>query len=242
VESTPPIVVSMPVAHAPSAVLWDLDGTIVDTEPYFIRSVASIVAREGGALGEGDRRALVGANLWDMAATAIRAGARGDAVEIVEEIVDSVTRRVRDGVEWRPGALDLLGGLHAAGIPTALVTGSFRRIAEVVLRCIPVAAFDAVVTGEDVARGKPDPEPYLRAAALLGVDIGDCLVIEDSVAGVRAGVAAGASVVAVPCHVDIPASEGCTTWQSLAGKDLSSLVSVFRAGRSPDRLPSRSPM
>ncbi|TQM09997.1 HAD family hydrolase [Pseudonocardia kunmingensis] len=227
----------MPVARAPSAVLWDLDGTIVDTEPHFLRSVASIVARAGGALDEGDRRELVGANLWDMAATAIRAGARGSAAEIVEEIVESVTRRVRDGVEWRPGALELLGGVRAAGIPTALVTGSFRRIAEVVVGGIPFVAFDAVVTGEDVVRGKPDPQPYLRAAALLGVDIRGCLVIEDSVAGVRSGVAAGAAVVAVPGAVDVPAVQGCTTWHSLAGKDLSSLVAAWRA---PDRLPGRT--
>lgn len=222
----------MLVSRLPAAVLWDMDGTIVDTEPYFVDSVASIVAAHGGVLAEADRRALVGADLWDMAAIAIRAGAGRRAAEIVEEIVDAVTRRVRDGVEWRPGALELLGGLCAAGIPTALVTGSFRRIADVVVARIPFEAFDVVVAGDEVIRGKPDPEAYLRAAALLGVDAVDCVVIEDSVAGVRAGVAAGASVIAVPFYVDIPVGPAWTVWESLAGRDASALVSLFRTGRS----------
>jgi HAD superfamily hydrolase (TIGR01509 family) len=223
------------VSRGPAGVLWDMDGTIVDTEPYYIESLTAIVAAHGGVLGEEDHHALVGANLWDMATIAIRAGAWRPAPEIVEEIVAQVARRLRDGIPWRPGALDLLAGLRIAGVPTALVTMAFRDTAREVVRGLPFPAFDVVVTGEDVSRGKPDPEAYLLATELLGVDAAECVVIEDSPPGVAAGVAAGAAVVAVPLYVDLPASEAYATWDSLVGKDHAALVGEFRARRSPKR-------
>ncbi|GAA1279158.1 HAD family phosphatase [Pseudonocardia aurantiaca] len=223
------------MSRGPAGVLWDMDGTVVDTELYYIESLTSIVAAHGGVLGEEDHHAVVGANLWDMATIAIRAGARRPAAEIVEEIVAEVALRLRDGIPWRPGALDLLAALRTSRVPTALVTMAFRSSAVEVVRGIPFPAFDVVVTGEDVSRGKPDPEAYLLAAALLGVDVAECVVIEDSPPGVAAGVAAGASVVAVPCYVDLPASEAYTTWDSLVGKDHAALVAEFRGRRSPDR-------
>lgn len=215
-----------------------MDGTIVDTEPYFTDAVVRLVEADGGALDAEDHRALVGANLWDVAAVAIRAGVRRSAAEIVDEILAAVRRQLRGGIPWRPGALELLRAVRAAGVPTALVTMSFRGVADEVVRGIPFDAFDAVVTGEDVVRGKPDPEAYHRAAELLGVDVAECVVLEDSPPGVAAGVASGAAVVAVPFYVALPASDAYTTWDTLVGKDLPSLVRAAAArGPSADPLP-----
>ena len=213
----------------PAAVLWDMDGTIVDTEPFFIDAVAALVARTGGALDADDRRRLVGASLWDTAEIAQRAGARATAEAIVAEVVAAVRERLRDGIPWRPGAVDLLGRLREEGVPTALVTMSFRSIAEAVVAALPFPGFDVLVTGEDVERGKPDPEAYLRAAELLGVDVTRCVVLEDSPTGLASAVAAGAVVVAVPCYVDLPASAEHQRWDTLVGRDVASFRAALGA-------------
>ena len=213
----------------PAAVLWDMDGTLVDTEPWFTEAVADLVAAGGGALSAQDRSDLAGADLWATAAVAIRAGARAGADDVVDEVVAAVRRRLRDGVPWRPGARELLHAVRAAGIPTALVTMSFRSIAEEVVRSAGPGAFDVVVTGDEVVRGKPDPEAYLRAADLLGVDVRRCVVVEDSPPGVAAGTAAGAAVVAVPGGADLPPDTGRTTWDGLAGRGVGDLAAVAAA-------------
>lgn len=213
----------VPVTGAPAGVLWDMDGTIVDTEPYFIEAVERLVGESGGALSDRDHHDLIGSSMAEMADVAIRAGARRPAAEIVDDALAHVHRRLRSGIPWRPGALELLAALRAAGVPTALVTMSFRSVADEVVRGIPFPAFDVVVTGDEVSRGKPDPEAYLRAAELLGVPIDECVVLEDSPPGVAAGVAAGAAVVAVPFYVPLPASGAYTTWDSLVGRDVAAL-------------------
>ena len=103
--------------------------------------------------------------------------------EIVEELLDGVVARVREAVPWRPGARELLETLAAAGVPCALVTMSWTRFVEPILEQLPAGTFAAVVTGDVVSRGKPDPEPYLVAADRLGVDPLDCLAVEDSPPG-----------------------------------------------------------
>jgi len=212
------------VTRLPAAVLWDMDGTIVDTEPYFTDALTTVVESSGGTFSDDDHHALIGANLWDMAATAIKAGARCEAHDIINDVVAAVQQRLRHGIPWRPGALELLQELRAARVPTALVTMSFRGIADAVVRGIPFDAFDAIVTGEDVEHGKPAPDAYLRAADLLKADITRCIVIEDSPPGVAAGVAAGATVVAVPFYIRLPDSNAYTMWDTLTGKDPSTLA------------------
>nr|WSY56263.1 HAD family phosphatase [Streptomyces sp. NBC_00886] len=208
----------------PAAVLWDMDGTIVDTEPYFTDALTTVVESCGGRLSDDDHHALIGANLWDMAATAIKAGAQREADDIVADVVAAVQHRLHHGIPFRPGALELLQELRTARVPTALVTMSFRPIANAVVRGIPFDAFDAIVTGEDVEHGKPAPDAYLRAADLLKADITRCIVIEDSPPGVAAGLAAGATVVAVPLYVRLPDHAAYPLWDTLVGKDLSALV------------------
>lgn len=190
------------------AVLWDMDGTIVDTEPYWFAAEYEVVAQHGDSWSDDHARALVGFDLLDSGRYMIEhGGVRLTPHEIVELLLDSVVANMKREVPWRPGARELLADVRANQIPTALVTMSWRRFAMEVVDALPAGAFDVSVVGDDVERGKPHPDPYLLAAERLGVDITRCLAIEDSPTGVASALAAGATVLAVPHHVDVPARD-----------------------------------
>ncbi len=122
---------------------------------------------------------------------------------IVEELLDHVIASVERSVPWRPGAVELLADLQEHGVPCALVTMSYRRFVAPILAALPEGTFAEVVTGDAVLRGKPHPEPYLKASRALGVDPADCLAIEDSNTGARSAEAAGCTVLVVPNHVPV---------------------------------------
>jgi HAD superfamily hydrolase (TIGR01509 family) len=187
------------------AVLWDMDGTIVDTEPYWFAAEHAVVAEHGDYWSDDLARSVVGFDLLDSGRFMIEhGGVRLTPHEIVELLLDSVVTELKREVPWRPGARELLADVRTAGIPTALVTMSWRRFADEVVDSLPTGSFDASVVGDDVERGKPHPDPYLLAAKRLGVDITKCVAIEDSPTGVASALAAGAIVLAVPHHVDVP--------------------------------------
>ena len=191
----------------PAAVLFDMDGTIVDTEPYWIASEFEVVEMHGGAWSIEHAKAVVGFDLLDAARyIATNGGIDVAPHDIVEMLLDRVVARLREAVPWRPGARELLAAVVSAGIPTALVTMSWRRFADEVVRCLPAGSFTATVVGDEVTEGKPHPEPYLLAASKLGVDPRECVAIEDSPTGVRSALAAGCRVIAVPHVVDVPTS------------------------------------
>jgi HAD superfamily hydrolase (TIGR01509 family) len=187
------------------AVLWDMDGTIVDTEPYWFAAEYEVVAKHGDSWSDDHARAVVGFDLLDSGRYMIEhGGVRLTPHEIVEMLLDSVVANLKREVPWRPGARELLAEVRDHGIPTALVTMSWKRFAMEVVNALPAGAFDTSVVGDDVERGKPHPDPYLLAAERLGVDITKCIAIEDSPTGVASALAAGATVLAVPHHVDVP--------------------------------------
>jgi HAD superfamily hydrolase (TIGR01509 family) len=126
------------------------------------------------------------------------------AEELAERMFSEVVEALRTEVTFQPGALELLRALRKEDIPCGLVSASYRVMIDAVLGHLPPDPFDVVVAGDEVTLGKPHPEPYLTAAAKLGVDPAQCVVIEDSVTGTEAGTAAGAYVVAVPQWVTIP--------------------------------------
>ena len=202
----------------PAAVLWDMDGTLVDTEPDWICCERELVAAHGGTWTTEDSLALVGLDLL-TAATYIRerGGVPMTAEQIVDWMVDWMVERLRRTVTWQPGAPELLRMLDDAGVPCALVTMSYRRLAESVVSRLPTGSFGAVVTGDEVERGKPHPEPYLTAAALLGVESSECVVLEDTSTGAAAGLAAGCRVFVVPHVVDVDPALDVTVLPSLAG-------------------------
>ncbi len=206
------------------AVLWDMDGTLVDTEPYWFDIEFELVAEFGGTWSEADAQSLVGFDLLDSAhELRTRGGVRLEPVEVVERLLDGVIARVADELPWRPGAPELLAECVAAGIPCVLVTMSWRRLADAVIASAPPGSFVGSITGDEVRNGKPDPEPYLAAAAMLGVDPADCVAIEDSPTGVASALAAGCATLGVPHVVPVTAAPGLTLVDSLVGVDLAAL-------------------
>ncbi|MBN2623866.1 MAG: HAD family phosphatase [Acidimicrobiales bacterium] len=214
----------------PAAVLWDMDGTLVDTEPYWIRAETELVADHGGTWTRDDALALVGLDLLDAAAHLQRVGGVDmAATDIVTSMMERVIEQMADDPPWRPGALDLLGALVDEGVPCALVTMSWRRLAGAVVDLLPPGTFAAVVAGDDVERGKPHPDPYLAAAARLDVDPGGCIAIEDSPTGARSARAAGCVVLAVPHVVEVPATLTDAVVPSLTAVDVPMLRRLLPA-------------
>ncbi|WP_441978646.1 HAD family hydrolase [Microbacterium sp. 2RAF4] len=216
------------VSRKPSAVLWDMDGTLVDTEPYWMAAETALVQSFGGSWTHEDALQLVGSGLIDSAVILQNAGVAMEAEAIVSHLTDVVQESLRtQGVPFRPGARELLRDLRDAGIPTGLVTMSLRRMALNVVDLIEFDAFDIVVAGDDVDNPKPHPEPYLQAAALLDVDIAEVIVIEDSPTGVRAGLASGALTLAVPHIVPLDHLGAHELWDTLDGRGAIDLTDLY---------------
>ena len=215
-------------ADLPAAVFWDMDGTLVDTEPYWINAEHSIVEEAGGVWNDEYAHQLVGNDLM-VSAEFIRDNSPVTLapVEIVEDLLRRVIAQVAEHVPWRPGAIELLTALRAAGVPNALVTMSWRSLADAVVAALPEGTFAAVITGDEVEHGKPHPEPYLAAARALGVEVTDCIAIEDSPTGVRSAVAAGVPTLAVPHVVPVPIIAGAVQAPSLRGLTPADLYTLF---------------
>jgi len=212
----------------PAAVLWDMDGTLVDTEPYWIVEETLLVTEYGGSWTEEDAHSLVGNDLI-ASANYIRevGGVPLPAEEIIDRLLERVIERVKVKMPWRPGARELLADLNARGVPCALVTMSYQNLAQAVVATLPTGSFRTVVAGDDVTHGKPHPEPYLLAAERLGVTPEHCVAIEDSLVGVTSAESAGVAVLAVEHLVPIPPGPGRTVANSLKGwtvEDLSALL------------------
>jgi HAD superfamily hydrolase (TIGR01509 family) len=211
----------------PAAVLWDMDGTLVDTEPYWIECEYELVEAHGGTWTDEHAHALVGLDLHESGRYIRDHGGVDLSVdEIVNQLIDGVIARLRQMVPWRPGARDLLDELRAEGIPCALVTMSWRRLADVIVAELPRGTFAATIVGDEVRRGKPHPEPYLAAARALSVSPIDCVVLEDSPNGVRSATAAGCHVIVIPHIVEVPPGRGHRQIDSLADLRVDTLLGV----------------
>ena len=212
----------------PAAVLWDMDGTLVDTEPYWIECEHELVAEFDGTWSSADAHSIVGFDLLDGAVILRdRGGVRLEPHAIVGRLLDGVIARAARELPWRPGAARLLAECAAAEVPCALVTMSWRRLADAVIAAAPVGSFAASITGDEVRNGKPDPEPYLAAAAALGVDPTLCVAIEDSPTGVASALAAGCATLGVPHVVALRPAPGLTLTGSLADIALADLGALL---------------
>lgn len=219
--------------NQPLAVLWDMDGTLVDSEPYWMAAETPLVESYGGVWGHEHALQLVGLGLPDAARVLQSAGVALGVDEIVDHLTDEVLRQMAElGLPFRPGAQELLRSLREAGVKTALVTMSMHRMAESIVELIDFEAFDLVLGGDDVARPKPDPDPYVQAAGTLGVDIAHTVAIEDSPNGLRAAVASGAVSLGVPHFVALDGVGADALWPSLEGRGADDISALYRAHRS----------
>lgn len=225
-----PVDLRVVTTRLPAAVLWDMDGTLVDTERYWMAAEEELVESFGGTWGHDDALELVGSGLWEAAVFFPAMGVELDADTIVARLTSRVREQLDEhGVPWRPGAKELLEALRGASVPCALVTMSIRAMADDIIAAIPFHAFDVVVTGDSVERSKPHPEPYLTAAAQLGVEITDCVAIEDSPAGLSSAFASGAIAVGVPNILALEEAPSTVLWPTLEGvtvADVAALLTV----------------
>lgn len=210
------------------AVLWDMDGTIVDTEPYWIEAEHKLVAAHGGTWSHEQAMQLVGQSLVYSAGILQRAGVKLEAREIIDTLTAQVISRVRQNVPWRPGARELLDELFNAGVRCALVTMSETPLAREIVASLPKPYFEFLVTGDTVTKGKPDPEAYLKAVEMLrredpALTVDNCVALEDSAPGVAAAVASGAVTVAIPHIVALPEDPRRTLWDTLENRSVSDL-------------------
>ncbi|MFI1099773.1 HAD family hydrolase [Streptomyces melanogenes] len=211
------------------AVLFDMDGTLVDTERAWVEVVEQVAARHGYALVGAGRTAVFGRSVEDTAKMLYEPLAVHQDV-LAAELGDGFAARLADGAEPRPGALRLLSALRRDRVPTALVSASPRAVVDRVAASLSGHRFDAVYGAEDTARTKPAPDPYLAAAAALGAEPSRCVAVEDTVTGVTSAEAAGCAVLAVPSMEPIAPAAGRTVLASLEEADPALLRSLISLG------------
>ncbi|MGY1985608.1 HAD family hydrolase [Blastococcus sp. SYSU DS0669] len=223
-----------------AAVLFDMDGTLVQTEEYWGEAMFELAASLGGRMSPEARAATVGTSMRrsmqvlhaDLGVVRTQQQLQADARWVEDRVGELMGR----GIAWRPGARELISAVRAAGLRTALVTTTPRRLADIVLGSIAAdlgnSPFEATVCGDEVPARKPDPAPYLQAAAALGVEPAACVVVEDSMVGVTSGLAAGMAVLGVPALQPVPPAPGLTLRDTLAGVGVRELLEVLAAGRS----------
>ena len=217
----------------PAAVLWDFDGTLVDSEPVWAQIEAEMLTGYGVVWGPEEMRSKIGQHAEVTTAQMAEAIGRPELqAELHHELHERVADRLtRDGLPWLPGALELLDEVTAAGIRSVVVTASTGLVMDAAARLLP-EALEFVITADDVSRTKPDPECYELAMARLGVTADEVIILEDSVPGTAAGLASGAFVYAVPAlailepHPRLHVAQG-----GLTGTTLAELTGLWRQYR-----------
>jgi len=211
------------------AVLFDMDGTLTDSEKLWTVALDRTAADLGGRLSAASRRAMVGHNLIDSITMLLAdIGSERAPAAAAELLTRHAAELFALPMPWRPGADGLLQAVREAGLATALVTATERSLVELALKTLGRNTFDAVICGDEVTRNKPDPEPYRRAMELLEVSATQCVAVEDSPNGSLSALRAGLPVLVVPSEVEVAAAAGLTFADSLT--DVS--VDMLRAMRA----------
>ncbi|WP_373281130.1 HAD family hydrolase [Nocardia araoensis] len=215
-----------------AGVLWDMDGTLLDSEKLWDVAVRELAREHGHEMTDAIRHALIGAsgpNALRIMFTGLGIEPTPDSLRAAGEFLERrVTELMTGPIPWRPGAKDALAMVRAAGLASALVTNTKRSLTEFGLDTLGRDFFDVSVCGDEVAHGKPEPDVYLRAAALLGLDPEHCVAIEDSPTGARAAQAAGCALLVVPCEIPVPDAPGRVFRDSLLGLTVADLEHALR--------------
>jgi HAD superfamily hydrolase (TIGR01509 family) len=218
------------------AVLFDMDGLLIDSEPLWFAAETAVMNRLGVQWTQADQHQLLGGSLERSVSYMLAKAAWPVPPQTLAAwLMADITERVRRDVPLRPGAPELLASVARAGLPSALVTSSERTFMAAVLASTGLR-FDVLVCADDVTATKPNPESYLLAAKLIGVPPADCFALEDSPNGVASAEAAGCRVIAVPSMVPIAPAPGRTVVRSLLDLQANPTgLSVRSVRRDPTR-------
>ena len=213
----------------PAAVLWDMDGTLLDSEKIWDIPLYEAAERLGGRLSLPARQAMVGSNVpttLDILFTDL--GLVPDEADLADTaaFIDKRMAELMSGpLPFQPGAVEALALVRSTGLPTALVTSTERALTDLALPTLDPANFDIIICGDEVdGLTKPHPEPYLRAARALGVPAHTCLAIEDSPTGTQSAESAGCQVIVIPSEVPVPPGPRRTFRKSLVGLTLTDIA------------------
>lgn len=222
-------------AHTHGAVLWDMDGTLIDSEPVWREAQLRLAAEFDSPWSLADGLAYAGSPIEVTIAAMQRSGVHLPAEQIQTRLIEEVTAALRNCVPWHAGARALVATVSNAGIPQALVTTSPRSMVEVVLDSLPAGVFEVTVCGDDVANRKPHPEPYLTAVRALGVSSDRCVAIEDSPAGLESALAAGLTAVGVPSSTALVSDRRWILFDSLTEISISTLRRLIATAEAGPR-------
>lgn len=209
------------------AVLWDMDGTILDTEPYWIVAEEELTAEFGLDWSHEQGLALAGWGLTHTAQVLHDHGVELPINVIIDRLTDRVIEQIDIAIPWRPGAAELLTDLREHNVRLAMVTMSISRMAHRVAQAVPGKPFEIVVSGDMVQDEKPHPEAYQLALELLGVQASAAIAIEDSPSGVRSAHAAGVFTVGVTHLIDLSTEPADLILPTLAGVHGGNLTEAF---------------
>ena len=211
-----------------SAILFDMDGTLIDSEPLWLKAEIEVMAEVGCHWDEQDQINCLGG---PAERTERYMQERSQNIKpygyFINRLHEVMRARITNELDLIPNALSLLKECKDAGIKTALVTASSRDLMTIVLKRFPPGTFDVVVSGDDVEKSKPDPAPYLLAAKQLSVDISKCLVLEDSLTGVQSGLSSGAKVIGIPHLVQMSEHPNLRVISSLDEITLSDILDWY---------------
>jgi len=213
-----------------AAVLFDMDGTLLDSEKVWDVALDDLAQWLGGDLSDSARRRMVGSSLArSIAIMPHDLGVDADPESSGAYLMERAAELFRTALVWKPGARELLVAVGEAGVPAALVTSTHRRLTEIALDTMGREHFAATVCGDEVVHPKPAPDPYEQAARLLGVDPTGCVAVEDSPLGITSAEGAGCAVLAVPSEVPLEAVPGRTVVSSLEGMTVAGLTALVAA-------------
>jgi len=215
-------------------VLFDMDGTLIDSEPLWHRHEAELMASFDYTWTDEDQQYCLGGPLSKVGQYMYdKVGKRETPTYFTDALIRRVENDLRNGVLFMPGALELAELVHSAGIPIALVSASPRNLMDAALDGVSLASrfgpelFALSISANDVTKTKPHPEGYTKAARELGIDISQTLILEDSMTGIHSATASGGRTIAIPHYIEVAEASNLRVIPSLENLTLSDLQGLF---------------